>query len=183
MFVSNCWEYSEQRTTVLPFLTSEALDSILAIPWNYRAGRRLVKKTIERLQPALAKIHHDSGAPMESLKIANIYDYYKYAINYLKDLTLRHFITSSNVPKQSPLDTIPKQWLTWLIENTDSSSIGNSLHLLELADKGSYLSNSEVNEIQMLILLKALKKKYPDLCEELTFDHIDAMSKFTDYKL
>lgn len=183
IFNADYWEYSAQRIKVLPFLTSEVLNVILTIPWVHRVGRRLVKAVVERLQPPLTRIPHDTGAPMAPLTFSNVIDYITFSCRYLYDVYSRHFSGRRQVSEPSAPINTPKQWLMWAIEKGGRPSIGNSQHLLKRTLEGALLSREEAREIEMVLLLRALKEKYPGVIEELHFDHMVMEAVMTNYQL
>lgn len=163
------WEYSAFRTKMLPLLTSEVLEVILALPWTYRIGRQLLKSVIFELTPELCEIPHDTGLSMQPLKISNIHTHTYDAVSEMAGKIIRHYghvKPTGNAPLKMG---IPKSWIQYADEKTDHSEIYNK-QLLNRALQGIQLSQNEIREVQMSVLIHALSDAYPGVKKELAYN-------------
>ncbi len=168
MFNADYWEYSPYASKVLPLLSSEIIGMNLSTPWRHRAGRRLVKALLADIQPMLAEIPHDTGAPMAPLNWITAKDYIRYGIHYGFDMVNRHYmgrhVKSRNNYSENANPRIPGGWMNILSE-AHMNSI--PLSKKDLIRKAS--SDIEINELEMRLLLIGLKNNYPDIQYELDF--------------
>ena len=170
-FYYDHWRFSSLRTLKFPYLTAEALDVSLRIPWRFRRARRLQTRVLEKLQPRLTRIPSDAGAPMYPLRVNSIGAHAKFFVTDTYKAFSRHFLTRTRPGASNTERRLPESWLEHLRKSTKVvSDLGAELVVARALDAHSEMRGGEFRELQMILLVSLLKEIYPNLQIGLDFD-------------
>lgn len=184
MSKSYCWILSDLRKMILPFLSHEVTGVSLTTPWQFRVHRKLVTAVVEKMNPDLATIPTDKGAPMRPLRFSTLGPYARYLASDIWLAYERHFTIKKHSRQQTILP-IPIEWLDFLgtsgISLTEST-LASTLRAAVTNDK-SDLSAAQWREIQAVLLIQSLTQHYKDISPSLSFLSRDANFTETTYSL
>ncbi len=175
--MNDTWSVSAWRTRILPFFTSELLNVCLTIPWHHRVARRLTTALIMKLEPELARIANDKGAPMAPLSWRNSNEYLRYAYQFVLSGCSRRILRKKLTPAYGFIPNVrrPKQWMHWILKNGSPLLTSGSQKLFDRALQNAPLRTEEEYEIEMLMLIAALKRAYPGIQETFDFNPQDPL--------
>jgi hypothetical protein len=185
MFHADHWRFSELRTTKLPYLASEFLDLVLRLPWRHRTGRKIQTAVVERIHPKLSSIPHNSGVPMQPLRLRSLGAYARSSVSETFGAWNRHFgpgrRKATNVRSAA---AFPEAWRKRFTDNTEVLDIGGFPSVLRrVGDRQTELTSAEARECEMLLLLGTLGETYPKLKLHLSFDHCNPLLPGTSTNL
>ena len=168
------WRYSGLRTMHLPYHSAEATDVSLRLPWRYRLGRQLSTRMVERLSPRLTGIPTNRGAPMRPLRIGTVGSYLRFHTWDSAERLNRHFGPGRRLKDRPRTDpSLPRAWLNYIRDNRAVRGLCDCSTVLDRAESG--LPAPESRELQLLLLLAALKDAYPRLELRLDFEHSEPL--------
>jgi len=173
LFTADHWRYSALRTPLLVYHTAEMLDVALRIPWTYRIFRRLTTSVVERMQPRLAAIPSDRGAPMRPIRLGTLGSYSRFHLWDAAERWSRHFGPARRrAVDVRPDRNLPRTWLDYAKSSRKMGGTYDVAPVMEKAEDGmSGMEDPEFREWQMILLVSVLMEQYPNLQPVLDFAH------------
>ncbi|RJP82806.1 MAG: hypothetical protein C4524_00080 [Candidatus Zixiibacteriota bacterium] len=166
------WIVADSRKVIMPFHSHEISRVSMTIPWRLRLGRRIITTGIQRLEPRLAAIPTDDGAPMEPLGWRTWPRYLAWLAWDVHSAYMRHFGRRRPSPFPPAGFSVPQAGLEMIFAGRLLPHLYDVQPALQAAKatSGRDLKRPQYLELQALLLVEALSRVYPGLEPALDFE-------------
>lgn len=171
------WTIASQLVTILPFLWKSVTDVSLRMPWRHKRTRRLVTTVVEQLDPWIAKVPTDRGAPFQPFRSGTAVDYIRYFSGYSSDIIRRHYLRRNPAPllsgprqSSAPADhALPAELAEWLPAGESLLNDADGLADEVKQGNGQRLTGSRRAEFLTRLQVELLCRHYRGIRRELIF--------------